>query len=103
MNLACSAGTSDALHTIQSLKVYLTKSVTPQRFPRRIRRRLKNAAPAEPWYAPFTNVIAVIMMCWQYTKSATKSASEMDRLAHSLGDSMWDGFNIKDFTKFNTA
>lgn len=43
------------------------------------------------------------MMCWQYTKSATKSASEMDRLAHSLGDSMRDGFSIKDFTKFNTA
>ena len=63
----------------------------------------QNAAPAEPWYAPFTNAVAVIMMCWQHTKSATKSASEMDRLAHSLGDSMWDSFNIKDFTTFNTA
>ena len=43
------------------------------------------------------------MMCWQHTKSVTKSASEMDRLAHSLGDSMRDSFNIKDFTTFNTA
>ena len=47
-NSACSAGTSDALRMIQSLKIPLTRYATPQHSPRRIRCPLRTQRQRNP-------------------------------------------------------
>jgi len=50
----------------------------------------------EPW-EPFTNYSSAALMGWHYSQSASKSASETNRLARSLSDGVFDPTELVHF------
>ena len=50
----------------------------------------------EPW-EPFTNYSSAVLTWWHYSQSASKSAGEINRLARSITDGIFDLTEVVNF------